>query len=187
MTNKSRQRWGGKKRTSRQATPLLGNCRCSLSPWLYNQHDQTWAFRPCCFGADSCALARVKRLQSCCCTTCGAHAKTCTPYLSVLFVNAELCMKTQVTFASLNVCSALTCVEPDLRLTLTHFVYLHGLFAREVLLEHPKYPEFAKLGLKWGAVPSITSECACACMRTLKASTTCGIFRTVEILWHGRE
>ena len=29
---------------------------------------------------------------------------------------------------------------------------------REVPLEHPDYPEFAKLGLKWGAVPSITSE-----------------------------
>ena len=30
--------------------------------------------------------------------------------------------------------------------------------SREVPLEHPHHPEFAKLGLKWGAVPSITSE-----------------------------
>jgi len=29
---------------------------------------------------------------------------------------------------------------------------------REVPLEHPDYPDFGKLGLKWGAVPSITSE-----------------------------
>eukprot|EP00752_Nemacystus_decipiens_P005386 g4883.t1 len=30
-------------------------------------------------------------------------------------------------------------------------------YAREVRLEHPNHPEFAKLGLKWGAVPSITN------------------------------
>lgn len=35
---------------------------------------------------------------------------------------------------------------------------------REVPLEHPDYPEFAKLGLKWGAVPSTTSERAWLCV-----------------------
>ena len=31
-------------------------------------------------------------------------------------------------------------------------------FHREVRLEHPKFPLFAKLGLRWFAVPTITSE-----------------------------
>lgn len=30
-------------------------------------------------------------------------------------------------------------------------------------MEHPNYPAFAKLGLKWGAVPSITSEYSSLC------------------------
>lgn len=44
-----------------------------------------------------------------------------------------------------------------------HLIFIIGIspwfyLRREVPLEHPNYPAFAKLGLKWGAVPSITSE-----------------------------
>ena len=46
------------------------------------------------------------------------------------------------------------------------------LLNREVHLEHPDYPAFGKLGLKWGAVPSITSEGrVCDCVGTGRLAT----------------